>query len=182
MVEEEAERLTRMGFRITISDERDLLLETGGGLYKARDFFGKDSFLLYNADIITDFNISLLFDYHLKNKALATLLVRHRPGDRYLLVDQEGLLRGWCNVATGERVVTGGSDENLSQIAFSSMHIIDPEIFNYMTYGVYTMTALYLQLASRHRIYTLLSDSGYWFNTGTPAILEEVRKTLKFPE
>jgi MurNAc alpha-1-phosphate uridylyltransferase len=179
LVEDEISRLNKLGFRITVSDEREKLLETGGGLYKARNFFGKAPFLLYNADIITDFDISRLLDYHNRNKSLATLAVRNREGKRYLLVNQEGLLRGWCNKATGERITTGSTDEKLSEIAFSSIHIIEPEIFNYMSEGVYTMTALYLQLASSHRISTLLDDSGYWFNTGTPEILEEAREFLR---
>lgn len=179
MVEEEIEKLKRTGFRITVSDERQELLDTGGGLYKARHFFDRDPFLLFNADIITDFDLLVLLDYHLKKGGLATLAVRHRPGNRYFLTDQEGLLRGWCNNLTGERVISRGNDDSLTEIAFSSMHIIDPEIFNYMSEGIYSMTTLYLKLASSHKIYTLLSDSGYWFNTGTPEILEEVRKFIK---
>lgn len=179
MVEEEIQRLKRSGFRITVSDERNELLDTGGGLYKARDFFDRDPFLLYNADIITDFNLTELLEYHRYKGGLATLSVRHRPGNRYLLINEDGLLCGWCNNLTGERIIARGSDEDLSEIAFSSMHIIDPEIFGYMSVGIYSMTPLYLRLASSHKIYTLLSDSGYWFNTGTPEILEEVRKFVK---
>ncbi len=179
MVEEEIRRLKRLGFRITVSDERNELLDTGGGLYKARDFFDRETFLLYNADIITDFNLLELLDYHRYKGGLATLSVRHRPGNRYLLVNEEGLLCGWCNNLTGERIIARGNDEKLSEIAFSSMHIIDPEIFSYMSDGIYSMTPLYLRLASTHKIYTLLSDSGYWFNTGTPEILEEVRKFVR---
>jgi NDP-sugar pyrophosphorylase family protein len=178
-VKNEIEKLNRLGFRIAISDERDKLLETGGGLFKARDFFDKDPFLLYNADIITDNNISLLLGNHHKNRSLATLAVRNREGARYLLVNREGLLRGWCNRATGERIITGSIDEKLTEIAFSSIHIIEPEIFNYMTEGVYTMTALYLQLAALHRISTVRIDDGYWFNVGTPEILEEVREYFR---
>jgi len=183
MVEEEIGRLKKAGFRISISDERQELLDTAGGLYKAKHFFDNEPFLLFNADIITDFDLNLLLDYHLKKGGLATLAVRHRPGNRFLLVDDGGLLCGWCNNLTGERIISRGNGENLSEIAFSSMHIIDPEIFRYMSQGVYSMTPLYLRLASEHKIYTLLSDSGYWFNTGTPEILEEVRKlSLNFPE
>jgi NDP-sugar pyrophosphorylase family protein len=178
-VKNEIEKLNRLGFRIAISDERDKLLETGGGLFKARDFFDKDPFLLYNADIITDNNISLLLGNHHKNRSLATLAVRNREGARYLLVNREGLLRGWCNRATGERIITGSIDEKLTEMAFSSIHIIEPEIFNYMTEGVYTMTALYLQLAASHRISTVRIDDGYWFNVGTPEILEEVREYFR---
>ena len=178
MVEEEIRKLNRMGFRITISDERAMLLETGGGLYKARGFFDRNPFLIYNADIITDLNINTLYNYHLKHKGLAALAVRNREGKRYFLVNAKGLLRGWCNKATGERILTGPENEELYEIAFSSVHIIDPEIFQYMNDGVYTMTALYLQLASIHNIYTCRFDDGYWANVGTPEILEDVRKQL----
>ena len=177
-VEEEIGRLNRIGFNVTISDEREMLLETGGGLYKARHFFGKEPFLVYNADIITDFDPSVLFAHHLENKGLATLLVRHRQGVRYFLINGEGLLKGWCNKSTGERIVAV-EDEELTEIAFSSIHVIDPAIFKYMTDGVYTMTALYLQLAAEHKIHTFLYDDGYWVNVGTPEILEETRSLLK---
>lgn len=178
LVEEEIKRLNKLGFRITISDERDMLLDTGGGLYKARKFFDSYPFLLYNADIITDLDISLLLDQHKKNRSLATLAVRNRKGLRYLLVNQEGLLRGWCNKATGERIVTGSTDEELSEIAFSSLHIIEPDIFKFMSDGIYSMTTLYLQLAASNKICTFRVDDGYWFNTGTPEILEQVRRKL----
>ena len=179
MVEDEVGRLNNMGFRVTVSDERKLLLETGGGLYNARNFFDKEPFLLYNADIITDFPIGDLLSLHLEKKGLATLAVRNREGKRYLLVNREGLLRGWYNISTGERIIAGEEDEELNKIAFSSIHILNPDIFNYMSEGVYTMTALYLQLAAGHKIHTLLHDDGYWFNVGTPEILEEARQMLK---
>jgi N-acetyl-alpha-D-muramate 1-phosphate uridylyltransferase len=178
MVEEEIANLNRMGFRITVSDEREMLLETGGGLYKAKDFFDKKPFLLYNADIVTDFPIANLLSMHYEKKSFATLAVRNREGKRYLLVNRDGLLRGWCNISTGERIVAGEEDEELEKIAFSSIHIINPDIFNYMNEGVYTMTALYLQLISDKKIHTLLHNDGYWFNVGTPEILEEARALL----
>jgi len=178
-VEEEIGKLRKNGFNITISDERDLLLETGGGLFNARKFFDRDPFLLYNADTITDLDLSSLYNYHLEKKGLATLAVRNRQGKRYLLVNNEGLLRGWCNKETGERIVAGEEEESLSEIAFSGIHIIEPEIFGYMASGIYTMTALYLQLASSHRIFTFRDDSGYWVNVGTPEDIEEARRILR---
>jgi len=53
-----------------------MLLETGGGLYKARAFFDNNPFLIYNVDIISDMDLSSLYKFHLKNKGLATLAVR----------------------------------------------------------------------------------------------------------
>ena len=178
MVEEEIRDLRKGGFRISISDERDKLLETAGGLFKARKFFDDDPFLLYNADIISDIDLTKLYQYQTEKKGLATLAVRNRPGVRYLLVDEKGLLRGWCNKDTGEKIITSRGIDDLSEIAFSGIHIIDPEIFKYMTEGVYTMISLYLKLSSAHDIYTYRDNTGYWANVGTPEILQEVREML----
>jgi MurNAc alpha-1-phosphate uridylyltransferase len=176
MVMDEAERLRKKGFRITISDERDKLLETGGGLYKARYFFDRDPFLLFNADIFTDLDLTAMFRFHLAKKGLAALAVRNRRGNRFFLVDEEGIIRGWCNKATGEDIITCTETEGLSEIAFSGIHIIDPEIFTYMSEGVYTMTSLYIRLAPKHNIFTYRYDGGYWYDIGTPENLEIVRR------
>jgi len=179
MVEEEVNRLNRMGFRISISDEREKLLENGGGLYKAKWFFDKNPFLLYNVDIISDLDLSALYRLHVQKKGLATLAVRNRPGKRYIMIDREDRLRGWKNIETGEEILAGvASSEDLSVIAFSSMHIVEPEIFNYMKEGKYSMIDLYLELAADHEIFTLKHNEGYWVDVGTPESLERVRKLL----
>jgi N-acetyl-alpha-D-muramate 1-phosphate uridylyltransferase len=178
MVEDEVKKLNKKGFRITVSNERDKLLENGGGLFKARDFFGKSPFLLYNVDIVSDFDISALYRLHFEKKGLAALAVRHRSGKRYLLIDGNGQLRGWRNIYTGEQILACDTAEGLSEIAFSSIHIVEPEIFNYMSEGIYTMVDLYLKLAPEHDIFTLKHDEGYWIDMGTPESLEYVRKLL----
>jgi NDP-sugar pyrophosphorylase family protein len=178
MVEDEVAKLNNLGFRVSVSDERDKLLENGGGLYKARSFFDNNPFLLINVDIISDLDLSALFRLHIERKGLATLAVRNRPGKRFLLVDSQGLLRGWRNVSTGEEILSGETEEALTQIAFSSMHIVEPEIFNYMSEGIYTMIELYLRLAADHNIYSLKHDEGYWVDVGTPESLDHVRKLL----
>ena len=179
LVEDEVKKLNKAGYRISVSDERDKLLENGGGLYKARHFFDKEPFLLYNVDIISDLDLSTLYRLHLEKRGLATLAVRHRPGQRFLLVDTDGQMRGWRNVSTGEQLPEKLNDEGLSEIAFSSMHIVEPEIFNYMHDGIYSMITLYLDLLTEHNIYTLKHDEGYWVDVGTPESLNYVRDLLE---
>jgi NDP-sugar pyrophosphorylase family protein len=178
MVEEEVLRLNEMGFRVSVSDERDMLLENGGGLYKARNFFDNNPFLLYNVDIISDLDLSALYRLHTEKKGLAMLAVRNRPGKRFLLIDNQGQVRGWRNIATGEEILAGRTEEKLIEIAFSSMHIAEPEIFSYMQPGIYSMIDLYLRLASEHRIFSLKHDDGYWVDVGTPESLDHVRGLL----
>jgi MurNAc alpha-1-phosphate uridylyltransferase len=179
MVENEAERLRQLGYTLSVSDERKMLLETGGGLFKARYFFDQNPFLLYNTDIITDLDLTALLVFHKKNRGLATLAVRNRPGNRLFLVDGEGILHGWYNKTTGEQIISGRLTEGLTEIAFSGIHIVNPEIFSYMEEGIFSLTTLYLQLASDHKIFTFRHDGGYWYDMGTPESLEKVRSFLK---
>lgn len=54
------------GLTLHISDERDLLLDTGGGIRKARRFFenSDEPFLVHNVDILSDMNLKELYDFH----------------------------------------------------------------------------------------------------------------------
>ena len=175
-VEEEIAKLRKMGFMITISDERELLLETGGGLFKAKYFFDKKPFLLYNADIVTDLDLFELYRFHIKNGAIATLAVRNRPGKRFFLIDQSGLLKGWCNNLTGEEILVDSPRESLHETGFSGIHMADPEIFKFMEDGVYSLTPLYLKVAQSRKIFTFSHNEGFWADIGTPVNLEQVRK------
>lgn len=178
-VEKEIDLLKKEGYHITVSDERESLLETGGGLFKARWFFDNRPFLLYNADIITDIDLDALYRFHLEKKGLATLALRNCDDIRYFLIDSHGLVKGWRNKATGEEIRVDDSSGGLSEMAFSGVHVVNPEIFNYMNEGIYSMTTLYLKLAADHRICTFSHDKGFWADIGTSDNLEYVRKHFR---
>lgn len=185
MVEDEIDNLNKMGYRISVSDERDMLLENAGGLYKARKFFNDDPFLFYNVDIVTNLDLNAMFRYYEAKGGLAVSAVRHRPDKKYFLIDEPGRLRGWCNVETGEKLVPGNYSGELSLIANSSVHIISPEIFKYMHEGIYSLVTLYLELLADNEIWTFLHDDGYWIDIGTQEDLRmarEVLSSLKSPE
>ena len=133
------------GSNITISDETDMVLETGGGLKKAA-FFLEDSneaFVLMNADILTDLNIDEIHNLHLQSNVLATLAVTNRSTSRYLLFDDNNNLCGWKNEITGEQKGRPGNKN-----AFSGIHIISPKIFQHIKEeGKFSMIDLYLRLA-----------------------------------
>jgi NDP-sugar pyrophosphorylase family protein len=178
MVGEEIGKLRNEGYNIEISDEREELLETGGGLYKARHFFDDSPFLLYNVDIVSNIDLAAFYRYHIMKKGLATLAARHREGNRFFLVDGEGLVRGWRNRATGEEILLKKSTD-LTEIGFSGMHIVEPSIFSYMKKGVYSLTPLYLRLGRRQNIYAYIDDSGYWTDIGTIETLERARRLVQ---
>ena len=166
-VESSIKQLRKKGYRITISDERSHLLETGGGLQKAAWFFVDEPFLVYNSDIITDFDLLELFDYHMKTKGIATLAVMERKDHRHFLVDANSTLAGWRNNLTGEEIISRPSPEILTKAAFCGIHILDPEIFRYMAPGEYSLTSFYLELTGKVTINAYFYRMGYWTDIGT---------------
>ena len=92
------------GLTIHISDEREQLLDTGGGVRKACTFFehSDEPFLVHNVDILSDVDLKELYDYHLQNGSVATLLASRRKTSRYLLFDTDRRLCGWINKDTGQ--------------------------------------------------------------------------------
>jgi len=124
------------GIRIEFSDEREKLLDTGGGIKKAARFFedGKP-FLVHNVDILSDVDLEALYRVHLRTGSAATLLTSYRETSRYLLFDENDTLQGWINKKTGEvkSPRKNFAPENYRERAFSGIHVLSPEIFDYMT-------------------------------------------------
>jgi NDP-sugar pyrophosphorylase family protein len=140
------------GCRYTISDETAEVLETGGGLKKARPFLEGAPFVLMNVDILTDMDLSALIADHFRHRPLATLAVTDRSTSRYFLFDDRDELCGWRNATTGqERMARPAA--GVLQKAFSGIHVIDPAIFPLMTReGKFSIVDLYLDLAGDHAI------------------------------
>lgn len=138
------------GSRVTISDETDEVLETGGGILKAGWFLKQDAnALVMNADILTDMPLNGMIEQHEKNKPLATLAVSNRRSSRYLLFDEGNLtLTGWRNKKTNEQK---GNDGN--EMAFSGIQILSKKIFDLIPFkGRFSMIDVYLELCGKNRI------------------------------
>ena len=115
---------------VMISDESDMLLDTGGGLRKAATMFSTDEepILIHNVDVLS--NADLPDFYRAGRDREAALLVSERESSRYLLFDDEMRLRGWTNVKTGE-VRSPYADIDVSSLrryAFSGIHLFSPSL------------------------------------------------------
>jgi len=165
---------------LQVSDEREELLDTGGGLKKASWFFDDNKpFLVHNVDTLTDIDLLDYYNYHIKNEALATVLVRHRPGSRFFLFNEKKRLCGWENVITKERIMATENSNHLEQIAFSCLHIIDPSIFELIEEeGCFSIIDVYLRLAKSHNILGYVDDKSYWLDVGTPEKLTRGEKEI----
>ena len=135
------------GSQIAISDERDELLETGGGLIKAREFLeGNEPFITLNADILTNLNLNALLSFHQQRSPLISIGVTNRKSSRYFLFDENERLCGWQNVKTGEEKIAV-EKPSLIQKAYSCVAVFQPEIFSMIRQkGKFSLTETYLDL------------------------------------
>lgn len=128
------------GVEILFSDERQMLLETGGAIKHAVDLLGDEPFLIHNVDILSNVDLKALIAAHSKADSAATLLVSKRNSTRALLFSPEGNLTAWTNKTTGEvkspyeniKIASlAGSVSGLEEFAFSGIHIFSPRLFKY---------------------------------------------------
>lgn len=170
------------GINIHISDERDQLLDTGGGLKKAGVFLkGNEPILIYNMDVISNLDLNVLLKYHLEQGALATLAVRSRETSRYLMFDQNLQLAGWKNFSTGEtRISRDESFDTAQPLAFSGIQIIQPELLELITEeGKFPIIDLYLRLAKTHCIKAFIDQSDLWMDLGKPEQLQAAENLFR---
>lgn len=165
------------GITIKISDETEMLLDTGGGLKKASWFFDDNMpFLVYNVDVISNIQLKDLYNYHITNKGFATLAVRNRLTSRYLLFDDNNQLQGWENKQKGEIRLCGNETyNNVKPLAFSGIQIISPSIFKFFDdQNKFSIIETYLQLAADQNIFAYQHDSTSWEDVGKPEQLKAI--------
>ena len=113
------------GCNITVSDERDMLLDTGGGLKNAVMGYGlrvtSEPILACNVDILSNMDLRALM-YAYEREGVSQLVVSERQTQRYLCFDEQDQLCGWTNIKTGE---VRGKDAR--HLAFSGCQILSPE-------------------------------------------------------
>lgn len=168
------------GSHVTISDETDAVLETGGGLQKAAWYFsGEKDFVVMNADILTDMDLPGMIRRHQASGALATLAVTERETSRYFLFDNGNRLCGWENVKTGEKKIMRDVTP-LNRKAFSGMHVINASLLQLITQqGKFSMVDVYLSLAEAHRIMAYDHTGTQLIDVGKPesiALAENIFK------
>lgn len=162
------------GSKITISNEEDEVLETGGGLMKAAPLLaGTKPFVLMNVDVLTDLDLGLMINTHLLHKPLATLATTHRTTSRYLLFNNKNQLCGWRNKVTGEEKPASGTlinaCMNTSERAFSGIHVIDPHIFDLIKqHGKFSMIDVYLDLMNTNPILSYDHSDSLFIDVGKP--------------
>lgn len=172
------------GLDIHISDERDGLLDTGGGILKARPFLeGDEPFLVHNVDILSNIDLRQVYDSHVQSGADATLLVSDRTTTRKLLFDKEMRMQGWLNHSTGEVLPEDfvWMPEQHRELAFEGIHVISPTLFKYMGEGTqwqgkFSIIPFYLSVCKQLHLRGYELKDITWFDIGKPETLQKANE------
>ncbi|MCQ2150718.1 MAG: nucleotidyltransferase family protein [Bacteroidales bacterium] len=167
------------GVKINLSIERGEPLETGGGIKKAREYLEGDSFLVHNADILSDADLGWLISKS-SPVYLATLLVSKRETTRYLLFDDDMHLVGWTNAVTGE---VKSPYPNLDpaicrKYSFAGIHVISDKVFPLMESfpDKFSIVDFYLKYAGEYPILGVEPEHLDLIDVGSPERLAEAEK------
>lgn len=172
------------GLQMYVSDERDYLLDTGGGIKKAARFLqGNEPFLVHNVDILSNVDLAGLYHEHAKSDALATLLVSKRNTSRYLLFNKENRLCGWRNHATGEvkSYYPYFDPEQYDEYAFGGIHVISPRLFEWMEEwtGKFSIINFYLSICAKTSIRAYAAENLRLLDIGKPETLDKAEEWLR---
>lgn len=167
------------GVDIAISDETNLLLDTGGGILHAQHLLADEPFLVQNVDIFTSINPREMLEFHTNGNAMATLAVSKRLSSRALLFNPTMQLCGWRNSKTGEVKLPLGEVPNLTDYAFSGVHVVSPQFFKEVKLaGAFSVIDAYLQLCKEHTISGYLPQNGFVLDVGKPESLAKAEAFL----
>lgn len=183
MVADYLRRENDFGVDIRVSDERDCLLDTGGGLLKALPLFDDDEpILLHNADILTDSPLRAQIEAHRESGACATLLADARDSSRRLLFDDSMRMRGWARADFSEVRPAGLDVAGLEPLAFGGVHVVsrsvEPLLARYASVRgrVFSITDFYVEMCGHEVIRGFRPSESYrWYDIGRPASLAEAR-------
>ena len=173
------------GIPVHISDEREFLRETGGGIKYARPLLeGSGSFLVHNVDILSSLDIAWFMD-NVRPDALATLVVSERSTSRYLLFNDDLRMVGWTNVKTGE-VKSPYPDldvEKCHKLAFSGIHCISDEIFEVFdkkkVSDRFSITDFYISVCAEYPIYAIVPEDFRMIDVGKLDTLAQAEEFLR---
>jgi len=167
MIIDFVKRKDHFGIEIEFSHEKEELLDTGGGIAKASWFLKNQPFLVFNVDVNSSINVDELYRTHLSKGAIATLAVKERVTTRSLLMNREGFLKGWRDNRSGETILVDSHEEELFPIAFSAVHVMNPEVFAlFPRKKIFPLTPFYLELAKTHPVYLHRHDRDSWTDMG----------------
>ena len=170
----EAHVASRRNPSVIISDERERLLETGGGTVQALPHLGQDPFFLMNGDAVWRNGTTPALD------RLASAW-NDEAMDALLLVILSAAANGYdghgdFNVTT-EGFVSRRPEREEAPFVFTGVQLIHPRAFAGFVAEPFSLNRVFDQLLEDNRLHALIHD-GDWFHVGTPESIPVTEEAL----
>lgn len=131
------------------------ILGTGGSLRLAAERFSDAPILVINGDIFHTVDLDSLYRYHCQSTNAVTLAMHDYPRFNTVGID-------------GKKVVSFQPDSEMERLAFTGIHVVDPEVVSSIPWGeFFHIIDLYQQLAQEGKIGLLRVDGAFWRDIGT---------------
>ncbi len=156
------------------------ILGTGGGIKKMAEFFdANEPVLVHNVDVLTNLDLSSLFQKHIHAGAAATLAVQSRDSKRYLLFDGDGLLCGRVTTENPQPLLVRTTKTGLGFRAFNGLQVIMPKHFLSYKEDQFSSIDLYLDLAAQgEKVLEYRMEGCYWRDLGKPEELQQAEEDI----
>jgi NDP-sugar pyrophosphorylase family protein len=170
----------RWGLQITYSKEPELL-DTGGGLLKAKRFLDDGAFIVINTDVLIDLPLNEVMAFHHQKKSAATLVLRPDPlADQYgsMDIDGDGRIRRFLQTQ-----ISPEPSAFTTKLMFTGVQILEPRIFDHMAAGgaprkfSTTKDTFPRMLLRQERLFGFRFD-GFWQDLGTASRIKEAEESL----
>jgi MurNAc alpha-1-phosphate uridylyltransferase len=159
---------------IVISDERDKLLNTGGGVVKALGAIGGEPFVHVNSDTIwidgVKPNLERLAEAFDRTHMDALLLLAPVSTS----IGYAG--RGDFTMAADGRL-TRRRERDVTPFVYAGAAILRPELFRDAPDDAFPLTALFDRAAAQGRLHGLRME-GVWMHVGTPEAIKEAEAAI----
>ena len=164
---------------IEISDERPLLMDTGGAILQAMPYFVQsEAVLVHNVDVLTNVDLKSFYDDFCKSDDAAWLLTQERNSKRKLVFDTDDNFLGRFNNETNDYDGNGALPNECKLLSFSGIHIFKPEYFDDFEVKPCYIFELYQKIAENHRVTSKVIHPEYWFDLGTQEQLKNAEEWL----
>ena len=172
-------RFGRNDVKIEISDERPLLMDTGGAILQALPYFAQsEAVLVHNVDVLTNIDLKGFYDDFCKSDDAAWLLTQERNSKRKLVFDYNDNFLGRFNNETNDYDGKGALPNNCKLLSFSGIHLFKPQYFKDFEVKPCYVFGLYQKIAENQRVTSKLIHPEYWFDLGTQEQLKNAEQWL----
>jgi MurNAc alpha-1-phosphate uridylyltransferase len=171
----EAHLAARARPKITISDERDLLLDQAGGIRKVLPLLGDAPFFICNTDA---------FWLEGPHSNLAALTARWNPDDMDVLLlvaaTTSSVGVDWAGdfKMTADGRLQKRAERDVAPFVYAGIGIMKPSLFAGAPQGPLRLSPYFFEAAEKGRLFGQRLD-GQWLHVGTPEAIGEAEETIK---